>query len=288
MNKRFKITLILLWVTALCLSVCAAYITFFDRGYAEVCFIDVGQGDSCFIRSSKGDTILIDGGDDGSGEYVLLPFLRKQFVTELDAVFISHLHSDHAKGIYELLDEGYPIEKIYVSDIAAETEEYTSLISRASVNDIPIETLSDEESVVFSEITFTVITAGDAESKDDNDTSVVMRMDCGENSFLFTGDATRKLEKQITDNEQIDVDFLKIAHHGSYGSSDYEFVSRVSPEISVISVGENNRYNHPSEQTLETLSKLGIPVMRTDRDGTVTFVITENNVLDIKTSRGSY
>ena len=288
MSKHFKNTLIILWVVALCLSVYAAYITFFDRGYAEVCFIDVGQGDSCFVRSSKGDTILIDGGDNGSGEYELIPFLRKQFVPELDAVFISHLHSDHTEGIYELIDDGYPIEKIYVSDIAAESEAYTALISRASVNDIPIETLSDKESVVFSEITFTVITAGDAESTDDNDTSVVMRMDCGENSFLFTGDATRKLEKQIIDNEQIDVDFLKVAHHGSYGSSDYEFVSRGSPEISVISVGEDNRYNHPSEQTLETLSKLDVPVIRTDKDGTVTFVITENNILDIKTSRSRY
>lgn len=285
MSKRLKNNLIILWTIALCLSVCAVYISFFNRGYAEVCFIDVGQGDSCFVRSSKGDTILIDGGDDGSGEYVLLPFLRKQFAPKLDAVFISHLHSDHTEGIYELIDDGYPIEKIYVSDIAAESEGYTSLISRAKVNDIQIETLSDKESVEFSEITFTVIKAGDSESNDDNDTSVVMRMDCGENSFLFTGDATRKVEKQIIDNEEIDVDFLKVAHHGSYGSSDYEFVSRVSPVISVISVGENNRYNHPSEQTLNTFAKLGVPVIRTDRDGTVTFLMTEDNILDIKTSR---
>ncbi len=287
MNKKRINILIILWVVALVFSLAAAYLTYFNRGYTEVCFIDVGQGDSCFIRTDKGGTALIDGGDSGSGKYTLLSFFQKQFVRELDAVFISHLHSDHMQGIIELIDEGFPIGTLYVSETASLESNYDTLKSRADLRSIHIEPLSDDEVITLDDITFTVVAPGCSEgfSKNKNDNSVILRMDCGENSFLFTGDATQYLEKQLLGDADIDVDFLKVAHHGSFTSSDPEFVKQVSPDISVISVGIDNDYNHPSEETMETLSELGIPVLRTDYDGTITFIMTDDDIKNIETSR---
>ncbi len=286
MNKRKRKILIILWAVAVCLALCALYVTYVNRGYTEVCFVDVGQGDACFIRNSRGDTILIDGGDDGSGKYVLEPFFRRQFVTQLDAVFISHLHSDHTAGIVELIDSGFKVKKIYLSHTADEDEGFDEIADRAKIHKIELVELFDDDKIEMGELTFTVIAAGCDEglSKNKNDNSVIMRLDCGENSVLFTGDATQYLEAQVLD-ENIDTDFLKVGHHGSYTSSDYEFISRVSPELSVISVGIDNKYFHPSEQTLETLQAQSVPIMRTDLDGTITIIMTPNDIKSISGSR---
>lgn len=284
-TTTFKITFISLFILATALLTPAVYINFADRGYAEVIFLDVGQGDCCLVRTRQHDTILIDGGDDGTGKYTLIPFLRKKFENSIDAVFISHLHDDHVTGIYELIDEGFPIERIYVSAVASQGDDYSRLLSRTNLADIEVIPLQENDIVSYGEFTFDIIFSGDTSLNNENDTSMVMRMDCGKSSFLFTGDASSRIEERIIDNPDIDTDFLKVAHHGSASSTGNEFLQRVSPEISVISVGLNNKYNHPSAIVIDNLAQLNTPVFRTDKDGTVTFILTEDNILDIQTSR---
>lgn len=285
MSKKRQKLLLTLWIIALCLCLIASYLTFINCGYTKVCFLDVGQGDSCYIKTEKGSTILIDGGDDGSGKYVLSPFLRTEFVKELDAVFLSHLHNDHIIGIIELLEADFPIEKIYLSDKSLESDDYDRLSAIANYGGTEIELLSDDAKIYIDNIEFSVISSGYSKSDDENDNSLILRMDCGENSILFTGDATRKYENQLLEDADLDVDFLKVAHHGSYTSSGTEFISAVSPELSIISVGKDNRYNHPSKQTLNTMREMDIPVMRTDFDGTITIIMTDNDIKNISGSR---
>lgn len=100
---------------------------------------------------------------------------------------------------------------------------------------------------------------------------------------MFTGDATSNEESEIL-NDNIDVDFLKVGHHGSKTSSSPEFIEKVSPQLAVISVGLNNSYRHPSPQTLDTLEKQRVPILRTDYDGTVTVIMTEDDIRNICTS----
>lgn len=285
MSKKREKLLLTLWIIALCLCLFASYLTFINCGYTKVCFLDVGQGDSCYIKTEKGSTILIDGGDDGSGKYVLSPFLRTEFVKELDAVFISHLHNDHILGVIELLESDFPIEKIYLSDKSPESDDYDRLSAIAKYGGAKIELLSDDAKIYIDNLEFSVISSGYSKSDDENDNSLMLRMDCGENSILFTGDATRKYENQLLEDKDLDVDFLKVAHHGSYTSSGTEFISAVSPELSIISVGKDNRYNHPSKQTLKTMGDMDIPVMRTDFDGTITIIMTDNDIKNISGSR---
>lgn len=286
-QNRRRAVLIILWITAVCLASCAVYVTFTDRGYTEVCFLDVGQGDSCFIMTDNRSSILIDGGDNGSGTYILKPFLTQKFVKRLDAVFISHLHADHIKGITELLEQNFPISTIYISAASADSGKYADFLNIAQRHGADVKELSSGSAVDIDNVKFTVAASGfDGDTgNDENARSMLLRFDCGENSILFTGDAPRKEENQLLGNPIIDTDFLKVGHHGSNSSSGSEFLSEVSPELSIISVGENNMYNHPSPQTLKTFTELDMPVMRTDYCGTVTIVMTDNDIRNISGSR---
>ncbi len=288
MSKKRRNTLVILWAVAIVLSLYASYLTFIDCGFAEVCFVDVGQGDSCFVKTESGGNILIDGGDDGAGKYTLKSFLKKYAALKLDAVFISHIHDDHITGIKELMEEKYPIKTIYVSHLASQSGGYNKIKSLADSNGTEVVALSDDDMIELDNITFKVVSSGyksGGENGNENENSLVIRMEYGENSFLFTGDATRRQETQMMGDDDIDTDFLKVGHHGSYTSSGKEFIEEVSPLIAIISVGKKNKYNHPSEQTMSTLGRLEIPVMRTDLDGTISIIMTDDDIRNISTSR---
>ena len=287
MTNRRKRILAILWAVAICLSLCAAYLTFVNCGYTKVCFLDVGQGDSCYIKTDRGSTVLIDGGDDGSGQYVLEPFLQKEFARNLDAVFISHMHDDHISGIIELLENGYMINVIYISDKASHGDGYSQLKTLAEQQCVPITPLSSGDEICIDSVKFLVVSSGytGMGKVNENDNSLILRMECGENSILFTGDATRRYETTLLGDDSLDTDFLKVGHHGSYTSSGREFLEQVSPQISIISVGADNNYNHPSKQTLQTIAEMNLSTVRTDYDGTISIIMTEDDVKRITYSR---
>ena len=106
-----------------------------------------------------------------------------------------------------------------------------------------------------------------------NDGSIVARLDYGERSFLFTGDAPQSVEKYLTrlDADSLNVDVLKVGHHGSKTSTSAEFLAATTPEVAIISAGKDNRYGHPHQEVLEALAKAGIKILRTDEVGTIVF-----------------
>lgn len=268
-------------VVSLFMVLYASYVGFFDRGYNEVSFIDVGEGDSAFIKTRHHKTMLIDGGNTGSGENTIIPYLRSKFTDRIDAVFISHMHDDHVIGIIEMIENEFPISKIYISKNADKKSELTRTADKYG---IPLIELTKGDMICIDNTVFTVIAdRSEFESDDENDNSMILKMDCGENSFLFTGDAEAEYEAELL-NSDIDVDFLKVAHHGSDTSSSEEFVQKVSPKLAIISVGEFNFYGHPSAKTIETFKKLDIPVLRTDIGGTVTITMDERDIKNIETS----
>lgn len=280
MKNRKKI--IILWIVALCLAAVAYFVTAVNVGYTQVSFINIGQGDSCFVRTERGSTILIDSGD-VNGEYALNQFLRKNLVGRFDAIFLSHMHADHISGAMSLLEQGFSVDSIYVSDETEETDAFAKLSQLASQNDTKVVVIETGDYIGIDEIGFSVVATGcgDGVSEDENDNSVILRLDCGENSILFTGDASVRTEMALLDNELIDTDFLKVGHHGSATSSSVEFLDEVSPELSIISVGADNRYGHPSEKALSNHEELDIPIMRTDLHGTVTIIMNESDIKNI-------
>ena len=119
------------------------------------------------------------------------------------------------------------------------------------------------------------------EYNNENDNSCVIYTKLNGYKFMFMGDAGVDKEKDILDKYNIsDIDVLKVGHHGSKTSSDKNFIDEIDPKYSVISVGKNNRYNHPNKEVLNNLEKS--KMYRTDRDGSIMFKI-KNNKLKIKT-----
>ncbi|KKQ67999.1 MAG: hypothetical protein A3F95_01300 [Candidatus Nealsonbacteria bacterium RIFCSPLOWO2_12_FULL_39_31] len=243
----------------------------------RVDFFAVGQGDSMFIETPKGRQVLIDGGPDAT----VLEKLAKEMLfydRTIDLVILTHPEKDHVFGLLEVLKK-YEIKNILWTGAVRDTvewQEWSRLIKEAGAK-IKIARAGErvvlqKKPLIYLDILFPFESLEEKEFKDSNDTSIVARLVFGENSFLFTGDATIKTEKDlIAENVFLDSDVLKVAHHGSKTSSSENFLKTVSPEIAIIEVGENS-YGHPTSEVLATLKQFGIHILRTDQDGDIKIV----------------
>lgn len=241
----------------------------------QVVFMDAGQADAAVIHA-QGKTWIIDAGDDYSPvcDYVTAASLG------VDAVFLSHPHRDHAAGLEELLDQRPP-KIIYVPkgwfDVEAD-ESVQKAIEHAQSLEIPIVELSAGDVVALTDdVCATVYNPSDI-TDDVNDMSLVLNVEYRSASVLFTGD----LSENARTLELPNADILKVPHHGSAKACGRRFIQAVSPEISVISVGEN-RYGHPSDETIQRLVRAGSAVYRTDQCGAISFRLRRDGSWQIKT-----
>jgi competence protein ComEC len=283
-----------------------AWITVFDlskSGILEVTFFDVGQGDAIFIETPKMHQILIDGGPSSA----ILEKLAKEMPfwdRSIDLIILTHPEYDHMVGLLEVLKR-YKVENILWTGVVRDVVEYkewVKLIKEEEIKEgakifiaqasqkIKIQwpdrcNLARSESCSFLEVLYPFENLAGREMKNTNDTSIVAHLVFGENSFLFTGDITKSVEKELSehyslkssDQNPIDSDVLKIAHHGSKTSSSEELLKAATPEIAVIQVGKNN-YGHPHPQVLLNLEKFGIEILRTDKDGDIKIVSDGKNL----------
>ncbi len=233
-------------------------------------FIDVGQGDAILIQGPEGN-VLIDGGDrwDWVGER-LISYLEAQGVEKLEAIVSTHPHADHIGGLPAVINN-FPVEKIYDSGRIHTTrtfEEYLLLIDRKG---IPYATPRRGEVLTVANLEFKVLHPGpNIEDYSLNDASIVLRLEFGEISFLFTGDAEKRAEREIIESGlPVSATILKVGHHGSRTSTNPFFLEEVGPEVAVIQVGEDNRFGHPRAEVLQLLEKHEIEVYRNDQAGTV-------------------
>lgn len=241
--------------------------------------MDVGQGDSILIQKGT-HQILIDGGPNGKTELAQLGKYLPYFDREIEAVIATHPDRDHIAGLVDVA-RNYKIGRVLATGAEKDTaafKEWKDLLDYKKIE--IIEAMRGDE-IDFGDARLKIVfpegsvdpAAGDANNK-----SVVARLDYGENSFLFTGDIEAPAEREILESgENIDVDFLKIAHHGSKYSSSGEFLDAASPEEAIISVGANNSYGHPTEETLGRLGSRGINILRTDEQGDIEYKCKNKN-----------
>jgi len=251
----------------------------------EVNMIDVGQGDSILV-SSKGRNLLIDGGSTSKknvGKYRIIPFLKYHGTGKLDAVVITHEDEDHISGILDIMDDmemgGIRIKKLILPEVAESSrgENYHLLEQRAAKLGIPILYINSGEEFSIGKANLTCLNpARDKAFSGANEYSTVLHLRCGEFTALFTGDVEGEGQEYLRDAIKnnlplyADVDLLKVAHHGSQYTTDYDFLELVRPEIALISCGENNSYGHPHEDLLDRLKQAGSKVYRTDKTGCIT------------------
>ena len=246
----------------------------------SVHFIDVGQGDSTLI--CVGDkTLLIDAGENNKGDEVLL-YLSRLGIDHLDYVIGTHAHSDHIGGLDTVLNS-IEVENIILSDLPDKmiptTKTYIDLLEAIDSNDVNLIIAQPKDSYNIGGGTLTLLSPVSDDYKDLNDFSIVSRFDFGEKSILITGDAEEKAEKDILQSgAYLNADILKVGHHGSDTSSTRAFLEAVSPEVSVIHVGEDNKYGHPMAETLTKLNSLGSKIYRTDLNGSIVVTITGGDI----------
>lgn len=251
----------------------------FSGSGLEVHFIDVGQADSILLHC-KDENVLIDAGDSDS-EKVLIPYFDKYGITSFKYVFGTHAHEDHIGSMDEVILK-YNIGAFYMPDVITTTKTFENVLDALEKKGNYFDTPKIDEEFNICEGTLKVLYVG-TNASDLNSTSIILKLMYGNNSFLFTGDATSDVEKEIL-NKDIKADVLKVAHHGSKYSTTLGFLKAVSPKYAVISVGKDNSYGHPGSNILKRLDSLGVKTYRTDEVGTIIMESDGNDIL-VKTEK---
>ncbi len=254
-------------------------------------FVNVGQGDGAVLHTSRGEVILIDGGGASPqetrynvGESIFVPYLIAHGFTDIDVAVLSHYHKDHAEGIVAAAKR-LKIKTIVMPGATPNNEYRLQIEKIAKERNIRIEYLKAADEIRFKSglsLKFIAPNIEQLKSDDANDTSLVVEVRYGEFCGIFTGDSTDKINQSYPEN----VDILKVSHHGSAAQNDKEYIKHISPEFAVISVGEDNSYDLPDDETLKRLKEVGAKVLRTDKLGDIQFKINKNGKMTYSTFYG--
>ena len=265
-----KKLIILLLTLSLLLCGCMVYIepaTPIPQGDGlTVHYIDVGQAD-CILLECDGQFLLIDGGNREDGQLVV-SYLEQQGVEELTAVVCTHAHEDHVGGLPSVLAV-YPTAAVYAPTRTYASKVFDDFVYYIDQQRLEITIPAPGDTLTLGSAGLTVL--GPVKSyAETNDTSIVLKAEYGEISFLFTGDMEIAAENDMLDyGMDVRADVLKVGHHGSDTSTGYRFLYEVDPDYGVISVGEGNTYGHPNEEPLSRLKQAGVTLLRTDKLGTI-------------------
>jgi beta-lactamase superfamily II metal-dependent hydrolase len=252
----------------------------------SVHFIDVAQGKSILIETPE-QNVLIDAGEREQGA-VVLGYLSSRGIRRLDMIIATHPHSDHIGGLSAIMAElevGQVIMPDVGEDMTPASSVYSDLLETIEKEDLPITVAEAESAYELGGGAVLTLLGPLADYDDLNAYSVVSRLDYGANSFIFAGDATAETERDMLDAAlKLRAPVLDIGHHGSRTSSSEEFLLAASPQIAVISCGEDNSYGHPHREVIERLGGMGVEILRTDMDGTVV-ITSDGTKLEVQTAK---
>lgn len=243
------------------------------EGNLKVYFLDVGQAESILIKYNDEYT-LIDAGNNNDGEK-LVKYFKYLDIEKFKYVFVTHPHEDHIGGMDNII-KNFKIENFYMSNNSTTTETYLEVLSALEKKKIKltIPKIDDKMKLGDSEISVLSLKNNYSEL---NDSSIVLKLVYNNISFLFTGDITTNVEKELL-NKDIKSTILKVAHHGSKYSNSAAFLRKVNPKYAIISCGENNDYSHPHKIVLDKLNKLNTEIYRTDTHGTIVAISNGDSV----------
>lgn len=260
--------------------------TLYPQQELRIYYLDVGQGDGILIRYPTGENLLIDTGKD-SQIFRSLDLVLPWYEKTIDAVLLTHGDLDHVGALVDLLDR-YTIRHIFVSEFFGQADVERHIQEKAQSKNVSITVLhANDILTVGTKITNNFKISNPQSDcliifKNENDCSLVGTLIYGEKSFLFTGDISQKVEDLLKDKVQSPVTILKVAHHGSNGSSSEIFLNTIKPVYSIISSGKDNPYHHPRPETIQRLQTVGTMIFDTQKDATI---VASSGGIDIKVKK---
>ncbi len=250
----------------------------------EIHFLDVGQADAALVLCDD-EAMLIDGGN-AEDSSLIYSYLKSHDISHLEYIICTHPHEDHVGGLSGALNYA-TVGTVYCSMDSYDSKTFDSFkrYLEEQNKEIEIPTVGDTFSLGSSTVS---ILGPMGNYSDINNMSIVLRIQYGNTSFLFTGDAEIDSEQDILNTgTNLKSTLLKIGHHGSDTSTSYRWLREISPEYAVISVGKNNSYGHPTEQTLSRLQDAEVTLFRTDLQGHI--ICTSNGeTLTFTTERNTH
>lgn len=251
-------------------------------------FIDVGQGDAIAVNLPDGKVMLIDNGSKDCNvdyvNYIQENVLNSKINNKIDYLILTHADSDHVGGTMKLL-KNFKINLVYMPKIKSNSDTFKEINDYVTEN-CNYQLLGDGFEIKTNK--YQIIFFEQQNSSNTNDSSQVVKLTFMNKSFLFAGDISEEVEDDYIKKYQneLDCDVLKVAHHGSKSSTSQQFIDVVTPKFAVLSVGDNNDYNHPNEEIVNRLESNGVKILRTDNQGDIMFVMGSEH--DFQVLCGTY
>ncbi|ADL51241.1 ComEC/Rec2 family competence protein [Clostridium cellulovorans] len=245
-------------------------------GDLKVHYINVGKADSIFIQQGN-NSMLIDAGTNDQKKTVK-NYLDTQGITKLDYVVCTHPHKDHVGGMDYIINN-FQVDKVYMPNVTTTTETFQDVLVAMEKKGLKSIAPTVGETFNLGDAKCTILAPNSESYEDINDYSIVMKLQFGNTSFMFDGDAQKLSEKEIiAKGFDVKADVLKIGHHGSDSASSKTYLDAVKPKYAVISVGpEVGRYL-PDDETIAKLKEREIQIFRTDKCGTIVATSDGNNI----------
>ena len=287
--KRSQLLKVVLCVMALIFS--SLIISIRTHSDMRMTFISIGQGDSILIES-KNLILTIDGGSSSNtsnGQYIMSPHIKSRAIDHIDYAFITHADSDHTNGIIYLLEneDEVNIYNLVLPITATDDFKFDKLKNLAADRNVNIKYMKEGDTQKLKDdYVITVLSPNEgslrSKKRDENEMSLTFRLDYKNHSALFTGDIGKQTMGRMLKDEfaisNMDVDVLKVPHHGSKNSNVPEFFEIASPKYSVFSYGKNNNYGHPGGETVDSIANTGSKVLKTGESGQIDIYFDKENI----------
>ncbi len=243
-------------------------------------FIDVGQADSILVRNQD-KIMLIDAGTNEAGEMVV-KYLQNLGITKIDYLVGTHPHEDHIGGLDNVINN-FDIGQIYMPKIETTTKTFEDVLEAIENKNLTVTAPNKGDKIELGQAVGEFMTEPILDKDNLNVSSLVLRLEFGNTSYLFMGDAEEENEETIIWPK---TDVLKVGHHGSSTSSSKSFLEQVQPKYAIIMAGKDNSYGLPTQETIDKLHNIGSEIYKTDEDGTIQMT-SDGNTIQIKTTNNS-